>query len=115
MPSSAELMRKTLIMISLLPRGKLKHICRPEGIGVRVDGYLYPGYTVPPYYDSLIAKLIAHGRDREEAVARMRRALDEFTIEGIKTVIPLHRKIMDDERFLNAEVFTNFLESGFAW
>ena len=87
----------------------------PGGIGIRVDGYLYPGYVVPPYYDSLVAKLIAHGRNREEAIARMRRALDEFTIEGIKTAIPLHRKIMDDERFLNAQVFTNFLDSGFAW
>lgn len=93
--------------------GKVDAYLPPGGIGVRVDGYLYPGYAVPPFYDSLVAKLIAHGRDREEAIARMRRALDEFTIEGIKTVIPLHRKIMDDERFLNAQVFTNFLESGF--
>ena len=62
------------------------------GRGVRVDSDVYGGYTVPPYYDSLIAKLIVHGRDREEAIARMRRALDEFIVEGIKTTIPFHKQ-----------------------
>ena len=82
----------------------------PGGIGVRVDGYIYTGYTVPPHYDSLVAKLIASGRDREEAIARLQRALSEFQIEGIKTTIPLYKDILHDERFLNGSIFTNFLE-----
>ena len=83
----------------------------PGGIGIRVDGYLYTGYTVPPHYDSLVAKLIASGRDREEAIARLKRALSEFRIEGIKTTIPLYRQILNDERFRNRAIFTNFLET----
>lgn len=83
----------------------------PGGIGIRVDGYIYTGYTVPPHYDSLVAKLIATGRDREEAIARLKRALSEFKIEGIKTTIPLYEDILDDERFLGRAVFTNFLET----
>lgn len=83
----------------------------PGGIGIRVDGYIYTGYTVPPHYDSLVAKLIAIGRDREEAIARLKRALSEFKIEGIKTTIPLYQDILDDERFLGRAVFTNFLET----
>ena len=83
----------------------------PGGIGIRVDGYIYTGYTVPPHYDSLVAKLIAMGRDREETIARLKRALSEFKIEGIKTTIPLYEDILDDERFLGRAVFTNFLET----
>ena len=83
----------------------------PGGIGIRVDGYIYTGYTVPPHYDSLVAKLIATGRDREEAIARLKRALSEFKIKGIKTTIPLYQDILDDERFLGKAVFTNFLET----
>ena len=83
----------------------------PGGIGIRVDGYIYTGYTVPPHYDSLIAKLIATGRDRDEAIARLKRALSEFKIEGIKTTIPLHQNILNDERFLNRNIFTNFLKT----
>ncbi len=83
----------------------------PGGIGIRVDGYIYTGYTVPPHYDSLVAKLIAIGRDRDEAIARLKRALSEFKIEGIKTTIPLHQNIIDDERFLNRNIFTNFLKT----
>ena len=82
----------------------------PGGIGIRVDGYIYSGYTVPPYYDSLVAKLIAYGRDREEAIARLKRALSEFKIEGIKTTIPLFQNILNDERFRSGTIFTNFLE-----
>lgn len=82
----------------------------PGGIGIRVDSFIYPGYAVPPYYDSLVAKLIAHGRHREETISRMKRALREFVLEGIKTTVPLHVKIMNDERFLNGQVFTNFLD-----
>ena len=83
----------------------------PGGIGIRVDGYAYTGYTVPPHYDSLVAKLIAFGRDRDEAIARLKRALSEFKIEGIKTTIPLHLNILNDERFLSRNIFTNFLKS----
>jgi acetyl-CoA carboxylase biotin carboxylase subunit len=83
----------------------------PGGIGIRVDGYLYAGYTVPPHYDSLVAKLIASGRDREEAIARLDRALSEFRIDGIKTTIPLYQRIINDERFRNRTIFTNFLET----
>ena len=82
----------------------------PGGIGIRVDGYIYTGYTVSPHYDSLIAKLIASGRDREEAIARLKRALSEFEIEGIKTTIPLFQNILNDERFRSGSIFTNFLE-----
>ena len=82
----------------------------PGGIGVRVDSYIYAGYTVPPHYDSLVAKLIVSGRDRNEAIARLQRALSEFQIEGIKTTIPLYQDILHDERFLNGAIFTNFLE-----
>ena len=83
----------------------------PGGLGIRVDSHVYSKYKVPPDYDSLLAKLIAYGRDRNEAIARMRRALDECVIEGVKTTIPFHQKVIDDERFLNKNVFTNFLES----
>lgn len=83
----------------------------PGGIGIRVDGYAYTGYTVPPHYDSLVAKLIAVGRDREETIARLKRALTEFKIDGIKTTIPLHLNILNDERFLNRNIFTNFLKT----
>ena len=82
----------------------------PGGIGVRVDGYIYAGYTVPPHYDSLVAKLVVSGRDRAEAIARLQRALSEFQIEGIKTTIPLYGDILHDERFLSGNIFTNFLE-----
>lgn len=91
--------------------GKIEAYLPPGGIGTRVDSHAYAGYVVSPYYDSLVAKLIAHGRNRNEAIARMKRALDEYMIEGIKTTIPLHRKILNDERFLNGQVFTNFLEA----
>ena len=83
----------------------------PGGIGIRVDGYIYTGYTVPPHYDSLVAKLIAIGSNRNEAISRMKRALSEFKIEGIKTTIPLHQNILNDERFLNRNIFTNFLKT----
>ena len=74
---------------------------------------IYTGYTVPPHYDSLVTKLIATGKDREEAIARLRRALSEFKIEGIKTTIPLYKEILNDERFRNGAIFTNFLETYF--
>ena len=82
----------------------------PGGPGVRVDTYVYPGYRVPPFYDSMIAKVIVHARTRELAIARMRRALDAMVIEGIKTTIPLHLKIMDDPDFQAGNFSTRFME-----
>ncbi|WDL97026.1 acetyl-CoA carboxylase biotin carboxylase subunit [Alicyclobacillus sp. ALC3] len=82
----------------------------PGGIGVRVDSAVYTGYTVPPYYDSMVAKLIVWAPTRELAIARMRRALSEFRIEGIKTTIPFHLKLMDNEAFRAGDVTTRFLE-----
>jgi acetyl-CoA carboxylase, biotin carboxylase subunit len=82
----------------------------PGGPGVRVDTHIYQGYTIPPYYDSLIAKLVAWGRDRTEAIARMRRALDEFVVEGIKTTIPFHQKVLLLEQFINSDVHTKWVE-----
>ncbi len=85
----------------------------PGGPGVRLDTAAYPGYYVPPFYDSLIAKLIVHARTREIAIARMRRALEVFVIEGVKTTIPLHQAIMADEYFRAGEYSTKFMERFF--
>ena len=82
----------------------------PGGPGVRVDTFVYSGYSVTPFYDSLIAKVIVHARTRELAIARMKRALEAMVIEGIKTTIPLHLKIMDDPRFRAGEIGTDFME-----
>jgi len=82
----------------------------PGGLGVRVDSALYAGYRVPPHYDSLIAKLVVHGRTRPEAIARMRRALDEFVVAGIKTTLPLHRRIMQDPTFIAGDYDIHWLE-----
>jgi len=90
--------------------GKITAFNIPGGPGVRVDTAAYLGYTVPPYYDSMIAKLIVHARTRELAIARMQRALDMMVVEGIKTTIPLHRKIMADERFRSGNFSTKFME-----
>jgi acetyl-CoA carboxylase biotin carboxylase subunit len=90
--------------------GKITAFNIPGGPGVRVDTAVYPGYTVPPYYDSMIAKLIVHARTRELAIARMQRALDMMVVEGIKTTIPLHKKIMADERFRKGDFSTKFME-----
>lgn len=82
----------------------------PYGPGIRVDTYLYPGCNVSGYYDSLVAKLIAWGRDFEEARVRTKNALEEFTIEGINTTIPLYKTIMDEENFVNGEISTDYLD-----
>ncbi|QNT78080.1 acetyl-CoA carboxylase biotin carboxylase subunit [Entomobacter blattae] len=82
----------------------------PGGLGVRIDSALYTGYKVPPYYDSMVAKLIVHAPSRPEAIARMRRALAEFAIGGIKTVIPLHEKILKDPQFQAGEYSIHWLE-----
>jgi len=75
-----------------------------------VDTAAYTDYIIPPFYDSLVAKLIAHGRDREEAIARMRRALDMFVVEGIYTTIPLHQRILNDPDFIAGKVDTTYLQ-----
>ncbi len=80
------------------------------GFGIRLDSHVYTGYTIPPYYDSMIAKLIAHGRDRDEAIARMARALRESVIEGVDTTIPYHRAILSDPDFRAGKVDTRFVE-----
>jgi len=90
--------------------GRITAFNIPGGPGVRVDTAAYPGYVVPPYYDSMIAKLIVHARTRELAIARMQRALDMMVVEGIKTTIPLHQKIMADEKFRNGDFSTKFME-----
>jgi len=82
----------------------------PGGLGIRVDSALYAGYRVPPHYDSLIAKLITHGRTREEAIARMKRALREFVITGIKTTIPLHQRILEAPEFVAGDYTIHWLE-----
>jgi acetyl-CoA carboxylase biotin carboxylase subunit len=90
--------------------GRIQALSLPGGIGVRVDTAVYADGVIPPYYDSLVAKLIAHGRDRTEAIARMRRALDMFVIEGVQTSIPLHQQIMADEEFLRAGIDTHYIQ-----
>jgi len=90
--------------------GKVKHFHAPGGNGVRVDSHLYSGYSVPPNYDSLIGKLITYGATREEAMARMRNALDEIVVDGIKTNIPLHRDLVRDDGFCKGGVNIHYLE-----
>ena len=89
--------------------GKITNLHLPGGHGVRVDSHVYAGYVIPPNYDSMIAKLIVSGQDREEAITRMKRALQEFVIEGIKTTIPFHIKLMDDPRFKKGNFTTAFM------
>jgi acetyl-CoA carboxylase biotin carboxylase subunit len=92
--------------------GRITAFVAPGGPGVRVDSHCFTGYTVPPYYDSLVAKVITHGADRNEAVTRMRRAVAEFIVEGIKTTLPLHTRLLADPRFAAGDYSTTFLESG---
>jgi acetyl-CoA carboxylase, biotin carboxylase subunit len=89
--------------------GKITSFHTPKGIGVRVDTLAYAGYTVQPYYDSMIAKLICRAHSREECVNKMRRALEEFIVEGIETTIPFHLALMDNEDFNNGTFDTGFL------
>jgi acetyl-CoA carboxylase biotin carboxylase subunit len=90
--------------------GNVTRFQPPGGLGIRVDSAMESNSVVVPHYDSLIAKLISHGQNRDEAIARMRRALDEFVIEGIKTTIPLHKRILSDPDFQKGRVSTGFLE-----
>jgi acetyl-CoA carboxylase, biotin carboxylase subunit len=91
--------------------GKILTLHTPGGHGVRVDSHVYAGYTIPPYYDSMIGKLIAVAQTRDEALNTMYRALSEYTIEGIKTTIPFHLQLMQDERFRSGDFNTKFLET----
>jgi acetyl-CoA carboxylase biotin carboxylase subunit len=90
--------------------GEVERLVLPGGPGVRVDTHLYPGYEIPPFYDSLLAKLIVWGESREQALARSRRALAELEIAGVKTNVPFHRGIVDNDAFLEARVSTNLLD-----
>lgn len=90
--------------------GRITRFVAPGGPGIRLDTHIHEGYFVPPYYDSLLGKLIAFGRTREEAVARMRRALDEIVVEGVKTTIPLHRRILRHPLFLSGRYYVGWLE-----
>ena len=91
--------------------GKITNLHFPGGHGVRVDSHVYAGYVIPPFYDSMIAKLIVSGQSREEAIVRMKRALQEMVIEGIKTTIPFHIKLMDDPTFKSGQFTTKFLDT----
>jgi acetyl-CoA carboxylase biotin carboxylase subunit len=90
--------------------GKIEFYLAPGGTGVRVDSACYPGYTITPYYDSMVAKLIVWGKDRDEAVARMSRALTEFAIQGVHTTIPFHIKMMSNPNFVSGDFHIQFLE-----
>ncbi|MGM7701924.1 acetyl-CoA carboxylase biotin carboxylase subunit [Pseudalkalibacillus sp. Hm43] len=90
--------------------GRIEMYLPPGGLGVRVDSAAYPGYFIPPYYDSMIAKVITYGSTRDEAIRRMKRALSEFVIEGIDTTIPFHLRLLDHEAFNSGEFNTKFLE-----
>ncbi len=91
--------------------GKIQYFHSPKGHGVRVDTHAYAGYTVPPYYDSMIAKIICRAETREECITKMERALDEFIIDGVKTTLPFHKQLMRDERFRKGDFHTGFLSS----
>src|ERR1019366_10029230 len=91
--------------------GKIDVFHPPGGNGVRVDTHAYAGYTVPSFYDSLIAKVIVQGRDRAEAVAKMRLALDTFVVQGIATTIGFLGRVMADPHFIKGDIHTKFLES----
>ena len=91
--------------------GKINVLHAPGGHGIRLDSHIYAGYTIPPFYDSMIAKLITVAQSREEAINKMKRALDEFVIEGVKTTIPFHRALMDNPDFVSGNYTTKFMES----
>ncbi|MCL6561078.1 MAG: acetyl-CoA carboxylase biotin carboxylase subunit, partial [Firmicutes bacterium] len=90
--------------------GRITTYMPPGGPGVRVDSAVYDGYVIPPFYDSMVGKLIAWGKDRDEAIARMQRALQEFVIKGIPTTIPFHQKVLRNAFFRRGEIYTNFIQ-----
>jgi acetyl-CoA carboxylase biotin carboxylase subunit len=94
--------------------GKISFYHPPGGPGIRVDSHIYQGYTVPSHYDSMVAKVIAYGDTREQAIRRMRIALSEMSIEGIKTNIPLHQELMQDARFVEGGTSIHYLEQKLA-
>lgn len=94
--------------------GRVTAFHMPGGPGIRVDSHVYNEYIIPPFYDSLLAKLIAWGRNRKEAIARLKRALDEFVIEGVKTTIPFHQEVISSEAFKQGDFGTNFIENWMA-
>lgn len=91
--------------------GSIQSLHFPGGFGIRIDSHVYQSYKIPPYYDSLISKLIVWGKNRHDAITRAGRALEEFTIEGIKTTIPFHLQVLKDERFISGNFDTHFLEN----
>jgi acetyl-CoA carboxylase biotin carboxylase subunit len=91
--------------------GKIRELHLPGGPGVRVDTHIYRDYVVPPHYDSLLAKLIVRGKDRADTIARGRRALEQFVVEGVKTTIPLHRAILNNEKFIRGDISTRFMDN----
>jgi acetyl-CoA carboxylase biotin carboxylase subunit len=90
--------------------GKITAFHTPKGFGVRVDTHAFAGYTVPPYYDSMIAKVICKGKNREEVIARMERALEEFIVEGIETTIPLHLALLKNDEFRTGSYDTGLMD-----
>jgi acetyl/propionyl-CoA carboxylase alpha subunit len=93
--------------------GKITHVLMPSGPGVRIDTGVFPGFEISPYYDSLISKLIVWGETRAEAILRMRRALEEYKIVGVRTNIPFHQRLMDSHRFMGGQFDTRFIEERF--
>jgi acetyl-CoA carboxylase biotin carboxylase subunit len=91
--------------------GRIRELHLPGGPGVRVDTHIYRDYVVPPHYDSLLAKLIVRGKDRMETIWRARRALEQFVIEGVKTTIPLHRALLQNEQFIRGDISTRFMDN----
>ena len=90
--------------------GKITNLHLPGGHGVRLDTHVYAGYTIPSNYDSMIAKLITTAQTREEAISKMKRALNEFIIEGVKTTIPFHRQLMNNPKYIEGNYTTKFME-----
>jgi acetyl-CoA carboxylase biotin carboxylase subunit len=91
--------------------GRIEALNFPGGPGVRIDSHIYQGYVIPPYYDSMVAKLIVTAPTRMESIAKMRRALDEFVIEGIQTTIPFHKKMMENPDFISGDFDTKYLDT----
>jgi acetyl-CoA carboxylase biotin carboxylase subunit len=90
--------------------GKIENLIWAGGLGVRIDSGVYPGFSVPPFYDSMLAKVICYGHDRKESRAKILRALKECVVEGIKTNIPLHKKILEHEDYVSGDTYTKWIE-----
>ncbi len=93
--------------------GRISQLILPGGFGVRIDSGVYPGYTIPPFYDSMVAKLIVWGKTRDDAIMRMKRALEEFIVEGVKTTVNFHKQVMDTKAFRSGQYTTNFVKKFF--